>query len=102
MEVREMKNDSTYLRDDIIRTCQNQFWTDQYCWTGKRYRMNWRTEEHLEYPSCLQAETPSQLFQPSEQMVLQTPPLWTCRTELLPLRRTDTHIQVEFAQLAWR
>lgn len=43
---------------------------------------------YLEYPSCLQAETPSQLFHPSEHTVLQTPPLWTCSTELRPLRRT--------------
>lgn len=47
---------------------------------------------YLEYPSCLQADAPSQLFQPSEQTVLQTPPLWTCRTELRPLRRTDRQL----------
>lgn len=44
---------------------------------------------NLEYPSCLQAALPSLLFQSSEQTVLHFPWIWTCRTELLPLRRTE-------------
>lgn len=44
---------------------------------------------NLEYPSCLQAALASLLFQSSEQTVLHFPWIWTCRTELLPLRRTE-------------
>ena len=55
--------------------------------------------QDLEYPSCLQAETPSQLFQSSEQTVLHTPPFWTCSTELLPLRRTDRKTDMEMLVL---
>lgn len=44
---------------------------------------------NLEYPSCVQATLPSLLFQSSEQTVLHFPCIWTCRTELLPLRRTE-------------
>lgn len=47
---------------------------------------------YLEWPSWRQAESPSQLFQPSEHTVIQTPPLCTCSTELRPLRRTDGQV----------
>lgn len=65
-------------REQTFRRC----WGG-YCWT--------RTGADLEYPSCLHAESPSELFQLSAQTVLHSPRLWTCRTDLLPLSRTDVN-----------
>lgn len=116
MEVRATKNDSTYLTHTTDGWGSDRWSSNKQRCVLVVFMIRWlnatqssepcRTiqicgcgsvsREDLEYPSCLQAESPNRLFQPSEHTVLQTPPLCTCRTELRPLRRTDTQSDRRF------